>query len=110
MIAGLRVPAATAASTKGRSRSDRTTPRTRRDTRGISAMVIAMMTLPTLPRVSAMRATASRIGGIDIRPSITRMTMPSAQRRNPETRPMASPTSDERSATENPTSSDTRAP
>ena len=43
-------------------------------------MVIAMMTLPTLPRVSAISATASRIGGIDIRPSMTRMMMPSAQR------------------------------
>ena len=36
-------------------------------------MVIAMMTLPTLPRVSAISAIASRIGGIDISPSITRM-------------------------------------
>ncbi len=43
-------------------------------------MEIARMTLPTLPRVSAMRAMASRMGGIDIMPSITRMTMPSAQR------------------------------
>ena len=73
-------------------------------------MVMAMMTLPTLPRVSAISAMASRIGGIDIRPSITRMTMPSAQRTKPETRPIASPASEARTATEKPTMSDTRAP
>ena len=33
-------------------------------------MVMARMTLPTLPRVSAISATASRIGGIDISPSM----------------------------------------
>ena len=54
-------------------------------------MVIAMITLPTLPRVSAISAMASRIGGIDISPSITRMTMPSAQRTKPETRPIDEP-------------------
>ena len=54
-------------------------------------MVMARMTLPTLPRVNAISAMASRIGGIDISPSMIRMTMPSAQRTKPETRPMASP-------------------
>ena len=47
-------------------------------------MVMAMITLPTLPRVSAISAIASRIGGIDISPSITRMMMavrPSARSR-----------------------------
>ena len=73
-------------------------------------MVIAMMTLPTLPRVSAISAMASRIGGIDISPSMTRMTMPSAHRTKPETRPMASPASEASSATEKPTASETRAP
>ena len=68
------------------------------------------MTLPTLPRVSAISATASRIGGIDIRPSMTRMMMPSAQRTMPETRPMARPAIEARMATEKPTVSDTRAP
>ena len=110
MISGVRVPAATAASTNGCSRSDSTTPRTRRETRGISAKVIAMITLPTLPRVSAIRATASRIGGIDMSPSITRMMMPSAQRTKPEVRPIARPASEAKPATENPTASDTRAP
>jgi hypothetical protein len=51
MIIGVRVPAATAESTKGCSRSDSTTLRTRRDTRGISTMVMAVMTLPTLLNV-----------------------------------------------------------
>ncbi len=57
-------------------------------------MVMARITLPTLPRVSAISAMASRIGGIDISPSITRITMPSAHRTKPETRPMARPTAD----------------
>ena len=66
-------------------------------------MVMAMMTLPTLPRVSAMRAIASRIGGIDIRPSMIRMTTASAQRTKPETRPIASPIADDSTATAKPT-------
>ena len=73
-------------------------------------MVIATMTLPTLPRVSAISATASRIGGIDINPSITRMMTASAQRRKPEKMPMTSPASEARTATEKPTISETRAP
>ena len=73
-------------------------------------MVMARMTLPTLPRVSAISAMASRIGGIDISPSITRITMPSARRTKPETRPMASPIAEAISATAKPTVSDTREP
>ena len=73
-------------------------------------MVMAVMTLPTLPRVSAISVMASRIGGIDIMPSMMRMTMPSAQRTNPETSPMARPASEARMATEKPTVSDTRVP
>ena len=73
-------------------------------------MVIARMTLPTLPRVSAISAIASRIGGIDISPSMKRITMPSAQRTKPETRPMASPTAEAKIATDKPTVSETRAP
>jgi hypothetical protein len=38
------------------------------------------------------------------------MTIPSAQRTKPDTRPMARPITDDSSATEKPTSSDTRAP
>ena len=71
---------------------------------------MAMITLPTLPRVSAISAMASRIGGIDIIPSITRMMTPSLQRTKPDTRPMMRPASDASSATEKPTVSDTRAP
>ena len=63
-----------------------------------------------LPRVSAIRVTASRIGGIDIIPSITRMISPSAHRTKPEHRPIASPMIDASKATENPTANDTRVP
>ena len=68
------------------------------------------MTLPIEPRVSAIRAMASRIGGIDIQPSMMRMMMPSAQRMKPAKRPMASPASEASTATLKPTSSETRAP
>ena len=68
------------------------------------------MTLPTLPRVNAISATASRIGGIDISPSMNRMMMPSAHRTKPETRPMARPASEASTATERPTVSETRVP
>ena len=44
-------------------------------------MVMAITTFSTLARVSAMSAMASRMGGIDIMPSMTRMTSPSIQRR-----------------------------
>ncbi len=73
-------------------------------------MVIARMTLPTLPRVSAISAIASRIGGIDIRPSMKRIRMPSAQRMKPETMPMARPAIEANIATDRPTVSETRAP
>ena len=86
------VPLATAASTKGRSRSVRTTPRTSRVTRGTSATVMAKTTLPRLALVSAMSAIASSTEGIAMSPSITRMTMASATRLSPVTSPMARPT------------------
>ena len=91
MITGTRVPEATAASTYGCSRSDSTTPRTRRETRGNSAMLIATITFSTDARVSAMSAIARRIGGIDISPSITRITTASSTRTKPATRPMNVP-------------------
>ncbi len=67
-------------------------------------MVMARMTLPTEPRVSAISAMASRIEGIDMMPSITRM-MASALRMKPATRPMARPSTEARMATEKTTSS-----
>src|SRR5262245_14039467 len=72
---GVRVPDADAASTWGCARTDGTRLRTSRETRGTSAMVMATMALPTLARVSAISATASRIGGIDISPSMNRIKM-----------------------------------
>jgi hypothetical protein len=66
-------------------------PRTRRETRGISAMVMARMTFCTEPRVRAISAMASRMGGMDIMPSMTRMMMLSAKRMKPEIRPMVRP-------------------
>ena len=73
-------------------------------------MVMARMTLPTLPRVKAIKATASRIGGIDISPSINRMMSPSAHRTKPETRPIARPAKEANAATASPTVRDTRVP
>jgi hypothetical protein len=71
---------------------------------------MARMTLPTLARVSAINATASKIGGIDISPSMNRIRMLSAHRTKPETRPMARPASEDSTATDKPTVSETRAP
>jgi len=73
-------------------------------------MVMAMMTLRTEPRVSAISAIASRIGGIDINPSMIRITTPSTERMKPDTSPMTRPISDARNATEKPTSRETCAP
>ena len=55
-------------------------------------------------------AMASRIGGIDIKPSMMRMTMASAKRENPEKSPITRPAIEARIATEKPTSKDTRVP
>ena len=71
---------------------------------------MAMITFCTEARVSAISAIASRIGGIDISPSITRMTTESSARMKPETRPMKLPTMEDSAATEKPTISETRAP
>ena len=106
----LRVPVARAASTNGCSRRLSPRLRTSRLTRGTSAMVIARMTFWMLARVSAISAIASRIGGIAISPSMTRMTMASTVRLKPATRPMTRPTAVLRIATLKPTISETRAP
>ena len=73
-------------------------------------MLMAMMTFCTEARVSAISAMASRIGGIDIRPSIMRMITASSPRTKPATRPMNVPRAEANKATAKPTSSDTRAP
>ena len=71
---------------------------------------MARMTLPTLAVVSAISAMASSTEGIDIRPSITRMTMASSQRMKPVTSPIARPTAIENAATAIPTASEMREP
>ncbi len=71
---------------------------------------MAMITFSTEARVNAISAIASRIGGIDISPSITRMMMESSGRKNPETRPTKVPTTEATAATEKPTISEMRAP
>ena len=71
---------------------------------------MAVITLPTLPRVSAISAIASRIGGIDISPSITLITTLSSQRMKPDNRPISMPAALDSAATEKPTSSEMRAP
>ena len=88
----------------------RTTPRTRRVTRGTSATVIAKTTFSRLARVSAISAIAISTSGIDISPSMMRMTTASTQRVKPATTPIARPTAVLNSATLIPTVSDTRAP
>ena len=90
---------------------DSTTLRTSRTTRGISAIAIAMMTFSRLACVSAISAIASRIDGIAIIPSITRMTT----RRPAAMKPHDQADQQRRSAvatsaTARPTISDTRAP
>ena len=110
-MTGTRVPDAIAPSTKGCPRRPSTTPRTTRDIRGISASVMATTTFPIDPLVSAMSAIASRMGGMLITASITRMTTASTSRpRNPEIRPIARPMSEAAVATEKPTIKETRAP
>ena len=84
--------------------------RTSRVTRGTSATVIAKMTFCRLARVSAIRAIAISTDGIDISPSMMRITIASTARLNPVTSPMKSPSPVERIATLIPTVSDTRAP
>jgi len=63
-----------------------------------------------LARESAIRAIAIRISGIDISPSMMRMTIASTQRVKPATTPIRSPIEVANSATLIPTISDTRAP
>ncbi len=95
---------------KGCWRTVSTIPRTRRATRGTSATVIAKITFSRLARFSAIKAIAIRIAGIDISPSMMRITTASTHRFNPVTRPIASPNAIENSATLMPTVNETRAP
>ena len=86
-------------------------PRTSRVTRGTSATVIAKITFSMLARVSAISAIAIRIAGIDISPSMTRITIASspADEAGDEADRQAERVLDS-SATLIPTISDTRAP
>ena len=108
--AGRRVPTACAASTNSCSRSVSASERTRRTTRGISGTVIATMTVVRLGRVTAIRAIASRMPGIAIIPSITRITGPSARRTKPATMPSSTPKTVASTATVLPTISKMRPP
>src|SRR6185295_9846275 len=104
------VPTEIAASTYGSSRTESTIARTSRTTRGISGMTIATITA-TIPAVhNDTSAIASRIAGIAISPSISRITGPSSQRTYPAKSPMAKPRATLIVATAAPTSNDTRAP
>ncbi len=77
---GVGVPTVMAASTYGSSRIDSTMARTRRTTRGISGMTMAITTASSPARESETTPMASRMAGIAISPSMTRMMMPSSQR------------------------------
>jgi hypothetical protein len=72
--------------------------------------VIAKTTFWRLARVSAISAIAIKTEGIDISPSMIRITTASTQRVNPVTTPIARPSAVLKSATLMPTTSDTRAP
>ena len=78
--AGVRAPSATAASTYGSSRMLRTTERTRRTTRGTSGMTMATITVRSPARDSETSPMANRMAGMDMSPSITRITISSSQR------------------------------
>jgi hypothetical protein len=69
-----------------------------------------MITLRTLARISAMSARASRIAGIAITPSMTRIMTVSSRRWKPITRPIAAPRARLSRETAAPTASETRAP
>ena len=73
-------------------------------------MVIAIITVATLAPDSDTTAIASRMLGIAIRPSITRIMMASTQRKKPETRPITSPIAIEMTAAPTPTSNEIRPP
>ena len=80
-ISGVGVPTAIAASTYGSSRTESTTERTRRTTRGISGIDDREDDGRAGPAPqSDTSASASRMPGIAIRPSMTRMTTASSQR------------------------------
>ena len=87
-----------------------TSERTSRVTRGISGIAIATMTVRRLAFHIATSAIASRIAGIAITPSITRISGPSSRRRYPALRPSRMPKVSATSAEEMPTRSETRVP
>ena len=87
-----------------------TIERTRRTTRGISGITIARMTVIRLAPDRDTSAIASRMAGIAISPSITRMMIASASRKYPTRRPITNPIATLATATLMPTISETRAP
>ena len=68
------------------------------------------MTFQIEARLSAISAMASRIEGIAISPSMTRMTKASKRGRKPAKTPISTPRMVEPIATEKPTMSETRVP
>jgi hypothetical protein len=104
------VPDDTAACTKVCSRMVSTRLRTRRITRGTSGMVIATITVSTLAFVSDISAMASRMAGMDIRPSEIRMMMGSSHRMVPPSRPRVTPMTADSTATLAPMSMEMRPP
>ena len=109
-MAGSRVPRLVAASTYDSLRTPRITLRTMRTTRGISGTEMAISTVASVAPDRATRAIASRMPGIAIMPSITRMMMASARRKYPAAMPMIRPSVTLMSTTPAPTTSETRAP
>ena len=73
-------------------------------------MVIATNTVVRLAPDSETTAIASKMFGIAIRPSMTRITMASTHLKKPETRPITSPTPTLNTAAPRPISSEMRPP
>ena len=73
-------------------------------------MVMAMITFCREARVSAISAMASRMVGMDMKPSMIRITTASTQRTKPAARPISTPMTVDSAATVKPTISETRAP
>ena len=73
-------------------------------------MVTAITTFCTEPPVTAIRAIARRMAGMDMIPSMIRIVTPSTRRSEADSRPMAVPISEDSRAAEKPTPSEMRPP
>ena len=73
-------------------------------------MAIATTTVVIVAPKAATKAMASKIAGIAIRPSITRIKMASSVRKYPANMPNPPPSTKDNTAVQEPTNNDTRVP